>query len=116
MYGIPTLNFFCRVWTLIGGTSQVTRSRQPDHVCDRSPDSEKLRPETGVFRARDGRDIAKIGHLTLDQEIDGSNPSSPANTTRVAVQSIPTTTSGGFVREERGAGSEKEPRNATKFT
>ena len=61
--------------------SQVTRSWQPDHVCDGSPDSIKFGREIGWFRAHDGRGIAKIGHLTLDQEIEGSNPSSPANTT-----------------------------------
>ena len=63
---------------MIGATSQVTRSWQPDHVCDRAPDSVKLAVEIGGFRAHDGRGIAKIGHLTLDQEIEGSNPSSPA--------------------------------------
>jgi hypothetical protein len=79
-YGIRTL-IFCRIWTLIGVTSQVTRSRQPDHVCDRSPDSVRSDAEIGGFRAHGERGIVKIGHLTLDQEIEGSNPSSPANTT-----------------------------------
>ena len=51
-----------------------------------------------------------VRRLTLDQEIEGSNPSSPASSPRVAVQNLPTTTSGGFVREERDAGSKKEPR------
>ena len=64
--------------TVIGMTSQVTRSWQPDHVYDRSPDSVEFGAEIGGFRAQRGRRIAKIGHLTLDQEIEGSNPSSPA--------------------------------------
>ena len=59
--------------------SQVTRWWPPDHVCDRSPDSVKFGVEIGEFRAHDGREIEKIGHLTLDQEIEGSNPSSPAS-------------------------------------
>ncbi len=58
--------------------SQVTRSWQPDHVCYGSPDSIKSVAEIGGFRAHDGREIAKNGHLSLDQEIEGSNPSSPA--------------------------------------
>ena len=56
--------------------SQVTRSWQPDYVCDGSPDSVESGTEIGGFRAHDERGIAKIGHLTLDQEIEGSNPSS----------------------------------------
>lgn len=51
---------------VIGAASQVTRTWQPDHVCDRSPDSVKFGAEIGGFRAHDGRGIAKIGHLTLD--------------------------------------------------
>ena len=58
--------------------SQVTRWWQPDYDCDGSPDSVRFGAEIGEFRTHDGRGIAKIGHLTLDQEIEGSNPSSPA--------------------------------------
>ena len=58
--------------------SQVTRSWPPDHVCDRSLDPVEFEAEIGRFCARNSRRIAKIGHLTLDQEIEGSNPSSPA--------------------------------------
>jgi hypothetical protein len=77
---------------------------------------ENIGAEIGEFRAYDERSIAKVGLLTLDQEIEGSNPSRQPTTPGVAVQSIPTTTSGGFVREARGTGSKKEPRDATKFT
>src|ERR1019366_372984 len=58
--------------------SQVTRSWQPDHVCDRSPDSVEFGAEIGAFCAHGRRRITKNGLLTLDQEIEGSNPSSPA--------------------------------------
>jgi hypothetical protein len=71
---------------VIGVTSQVTRSWPPDHVCGRAPDSVKLGAEIGGFRAHDGRGIAKIGHLTLDQRSKGSNPSSPAKTTTSRAQ------------------------------
>jgi hypothetical protein len=38
-----------------------------------------LGAEIGGFRAHGERRIANIGLLTLDQEIEGSNPSSPAS-------------------------------------
>ncbi len=64
---------------VIGVTSQVTRPWPRDHVCDGSPDSVRFGIEIGAFRAHDERGITKIGDLTLDQGIEGSNPSSPAN-------------------------------------
>ena len=71
--------------------SQVTLPRSPDHVCDRSPDSVKFGAEIRGFRAHDERGIAKIGHLTLDQEIEGSNPSSPATPRHVGSSDFETT-------------------------
>ena len=59
--------------------SHVIRLLQPGHRCGRSPDSVETGGEIGEFRAHDGRRIAKFGLLTLDQEIEGSNPPSPAN-------------------------------------
>jgi hypothetical protein len=83
---------------VIGVSSQVTRSWPPDHVFDASPDSVGFRTEIGLFRAHGQRGIANIGQLTLDQEIEGSNPSSPASYSAGAVQRTPHTTSGGLVR------------------
>jgi hypothetical protein len=77
---------------VIGVTSQVTRSWPPDHVCDRAPDSVKLGAEIGGFRAHGEREIAKIGHLTLDQETEGSNPSSPAKPRHLVATAGPTST------------------------
>jgi hypothetical protein len=65
---------------VIGVTSQVTRSWPPDHVCDGSPDSVKFGAEIGWFRAHDERGIAKIGHLTLDKDIERTYPSRPSTT------------------------------------
>jgi hypothetical protein len=95
----------------------VTRSWQPDHVCDWSLDSVAFGAEIGGFRAHDGRRIATNGLLTLDQEIErfesflASHPY-PA----VGIGGLSTTTPGGFEREERCAGAKKEPRNASMFT
>jgi hypothetical protein len=68
--------------TVIGMTSQVTRPWPPDHVCDGSPDSVKLGAEIGGFRAHDERGIAKIGHLTLDKDIERTYPSRPSTPDR----------------------------------
>jgi hypothetical protein len=78
---------------VIGVTSQVTLSWPPDHVCDRALDSVGFGRQIGWFRAYDERGIAKIGLLTLDQEIEGSNPSSPANLTTCWALLGPTATS-----------------------
>ena len=57
-----------------------------------------------------------VRRLTLDQEIEGSNPSSPASYTTGSGPGTAYTTSGDFVRHEQGVDSNKEPRDAAKFT
>jgi hypothetical protein len=77
----------------------------PDSAVDRGPPHAQI-------AARE----ADSGQQTLDQEIEGPNPSSPASYPTGSDPRALHTTSGGFVRNERGAGSKKEPRDAPMFT
>jgi hypothetical protein len=61
------------------------------------------------------RSLKSLGVLWIRRSKVRILPRQPV-TLRVAVRETPHTTSGGFVREEGAAGSNKEPRNAPKFT
>ena len=57
-----------------------------------------------------------VRRLTLDQEIEGSNPSSPASSLPGSDRELPTTTSGGPGAGRARRGLRQEPRDTPKFT
>jgi hypothetical protein len=73
----------------------VITERAPDIRIDESPDSSKAIVLTVRAHARNSSNEHENGHLPLDQEIEGSNPSSPATPQDIVVRDAPITTSSG---------------------